>query len=94
MHEEMRAEVGAEREEREREERVEREREEQEREEAAASSAWFQERCRRMREENKRLQALPWDCDEMREVCRQDQALMSKERREKKERILEAERWV
>jgi hypothetical protein len=86
VYEEMRAEVGAEREEREREERVEREREEQEREEAAASSAWFQERCRRMREETKRVLALPWDCDERREWTRQDHALRSKERREEKER--------
>ena len=90
VYEEMRAEVGAEREEREREERVEREREEQEREEAAASSAWFHERCRRMRDENKRKSALPWDCDEMREVCRQDRALRSKERREDRERMQRA----
>ena len=71
VYEEMRAEVGAEREEGEREERVEREREEQEREteernreEAAATWAWRQESMRRVREEGERLIALPKGCDE------------------------------
>ena len=39
-----------------------------------------------MREETKRVLALPWDCDERRELSRQDHALRSKERREGEER--------
>ena len=39
-----------------------------------------------MREETKRVLALPRNCDERGELSRQDQALRSKERREEKER--------
>ena len=93
VYEEMRAEVGAEREEREREERVEREREEQEREteerkreEAAANSAWLKESMRRVREEDERLMALPTKCAEMREWSRQKSMRSCREWREDKER--------